>query len=250
MSDVQIGDVWQWDERAHPSLLGQRRTVRWDGDRLATFDGDRNTGAAVDLHLHARLISRAGQPVTAGGSFKGCGRKIGDGPPLESCYCGMVSGGAIPFCMRCVTVDKNGNTQPVTAEHDRSGCRAWCGLTSVAIFEMARAVRNDYLDRPDFAVGQKDDAAARWCSARCRDLRLPSMGEKAEAVITSVKVDDHDVCPACVGLTVRHVTECPKRIREVQLLERTPSAVAAAPAPTRDTFMDLASEWDLLPDVR
>ena len=57
-------------------------------------------------------------------------------------------------------------------------------------------------------------------------------------------------CLGCAFKQARHDVKCPKRIRELQLLERTPSAVALATARTRDTFADLCDSWDLLPDAR
>lgn len=208
MSDVQVGDVWEFvylGTHSRHTIIERISDVEF---RSAEAIGNRVAPGIPHHHGQWRLISRAGQPVTV--------------------------------------------------EHDRSGCKAWCG--GLAPGGAGSWCTDGFAYWDSKALGVLSDKAGKgphFCSPRCRDLRLPPMGERAGVIITGVEVDDGyrrivnmDVCPACVGLTVRHVTECPKRIRELQILERTPSAVASASERMRDIFTDLCDIWDLLPDAQ
>jgi len=58
----------------------------------------------------------------------------------------------------------------MSAVVDRSACRPWCGMSAEDIHGTPLA--KDYIESADFTAGVVGNLL-RWCSSRCRDLRLP-----------------------------------------------------------------------------
>lgn len=79
---------------------------------------------------------------------------------------------------------------------DRTKCRWYCGMTMNAIYEDDRQV---ILGEKFHAYDPRTNADQRWCSAACRDARLPPLA--AQSAETA-----HDECcePGCS-------TSCPAR---------------------------------------
>ena len=189
-TDVLPGDVWEYTS-VMGSLCGERRTIASiDANGVdGSFTGTAGCFTVKNLLERARLISRAGQPVTA--------------------------------------------------EHDRSGCATFCGLRysdskfpPCDCFNWASCGHAFFEDTIEDPIG--------WCSARCRDLRLPPMretettqpvwragdGSMGPPIPVIPKRPPSIQCRRCLVTSERgnvHVEACPTT------REHGPSAVASAP---------------------